>query len=74
VQGRAPDSVRLPPLGRDVYVREVHLEFRLLLTYHSPILVQHLDRACPGWEAPATEPTSVSKTEQVRPGLGREGV
>jgi hypothetical protein len=56
-------------MKRASWVREGHSEFRLLLTYHAPILVQHLDRAVPGWEAPppaTVETPSLAHTEQVR--------
>ena len=59
--------------AREGYIREVHAEFRLLLTYHAPLLVQHLDRGRPGWELPpslALEASSSSsswgKQEQAR--------
>ncbi len=53
---------------REELAREVHTEFRLLLTYHAPILVQHLDRFCPGWEFPrrcAAAEAGLAKAEQV---------
>jgi hypothetical protein len=33
----------------------VHFWLRLLVTYHSPKLAQHLDRVVPGWEKASTE-------------------
>lgn len=32
----------------------LHAWLRLLLSYHSPALVQHLDRVLPGWEQPVS--------------------
>lgn len=42
----------LPSWSRDGHLQRVHAAFRLLLNYHAPLLVQHLDRGRAGWEAP----------------------
>ncbi|KAJ1438566.1 hypothetical protein B484DRAFT_203572 [Ochromonadaceae sp. CCMP2298] len=42
----------------DLSVRVVHSWLRALLYYHSPTLVQHLDRVLPHWEDPAVEISS----------------
>jgi hypothetical protein len=33
----------------------IHSWLRLALSYHSPAIVQHLDRVLPGWEQPVTD-------------------
>ena len=38
---------------------------RLLLSYHSPRLVQHLDRIVPGWEHPAEEVGVIGAMKEV---------
>ena len=35
---------------RAFYLQNLHSEFRLLVAYHAPALVLHLDRQIPGWE------------------------
>lgn len=50
----------LPLLGLqytslELAVDAVHSWLRLLVTYHSPALAQHLDRVLPGWEKSAKE-------------------
>lgn len=42
----------------ELAVDAMHTWLRLLVTYHSPTLAQHLDRVLPGWEKKAKELTS----------------
>ncbi len=41
-----------------------HKQFYFLASYHSPHLVQHLDRFCPGWELPAGDTGCAVETLQ----------
>ena len=43
------------PAAYSLSVSATHSWLRLLLSYHSPALVQHLDRVVPHWEHPAAE-------------------
>lgn len=41
----------------------MHTWLRLLVTYHSPTVAQHLDRVLPGWEKKAKELTSTQSSK-----------
>jgi hypothetical protein len=55
--------INLSPFRYDQAVRKVDEWIRLLLSYHFPLLVLHLDRVFPGWEQ-ALKPTSATEVLQ----------
>ena len=54
----------LEPSASQIAVRKIHSWLRLLVSYHCPNLVQHLDRVLPSWEQPSADLTS-SQAEKV---------
>jgi len=49
---KSPHCVHHPGLSIDAAVGATNQWLRLLLGYHNPLLMHHLDRIVPGWEQP----------------------
>ena len=64
---KSPHCVHCPGLSIDTAVCATSQWLRLLLGYHNPLLMQHLDRTVPGWEQPLV--WEVDSGRSMAPGM-----